>query len=121
LELAPGAFGDNPMEGALAFLKPSFGFKDGWMVAALSPSHVRQAFQRVGREDDPSGDIRSNKEFASLLPRLGQEPISSLSGPDWKQQFEGFYRGATSALLLFVASQDEIPIDLTLLPEVETL
>lgn len=107
--------GMNP----LAAFVPTFGFKDGYMVMAFSTGDVKRAFTRMEREDDPAGDIRSSEEFA---PYLAQIPAnaSSLSFTDWKATFEGYYQLVTG-LLAFVPLDEEIPFDLALLPDSQTL
>src|SRR5690606_20320246 len=74
----------------------------------------------MDREDDPSGDIRSNEEFAPYLEQMPEGGLSSLSFTDWKAQFESLYQLATS-VLAFVPIGDEIPFDLSLLPDSSTL
>jgi hypothetical protein len=119
LELNPEAI-DPQIAGALSFLQPCFAFKNGYMVMALATGDVRKAFKRMDREDDPKGDVRSNKEFASYLATIQQQKVSSFTWTDWKTSFENLYSAATS-VLAFAVSADEVPFDLTLLPEAETL
>jgi hypothetical protein len=90
------------------------------MVMALATGDVRKAFKRMDREDDPKGDIRSNKEFAGYLANIQQQQISSFTWTDWRTSFENLYSAATS-VIAFAVSADEVPFDLTLLPEAETL
>jgi hypothetical protein len=99
----------------LAMLTPTFSFTGEYLVAGLSTSDVRRASARMEREDDPSGDIRSNPEFE---PYAGQIPadINSLSFTDWKIQFDGIYQ-ALSGVLAFIPMGEEIPIDPSLLPD----
>jgi hypothetical protein len=107
--------GMNP----LANFVPTFGFKDGYMVMAFSTGDVKRAFTRMEREDDPTGDIRTNPEFA---PSLAEIPMAadSLSFTDWKASFESSYQLVTG-LLAFVPLGEEIPFDLALMPEAQTL
>jgi hypothetical protein len=119
LELNPEAI-DPQIAGALSFLQPCFAFKNGYMVMALATGDVRKAFKRMDREDDPKDDIRSNKEFAGYLATVQQQQISSFSWTDWRTSFENLYSAATS-VIAFAVSADEVPFDLTLLPEAETL
>jgi hypothetical protein len=107
--------GMNPFD----VINPTFAFKNGFMVVGLSPSDIKRVFQRMDREDDPKGDIRGNKEFAAVSGALPQG-VSSLSFTDWKAQFESFYQIATS-LLAFVPMGDDVPIDMSLLPDAATL
>lgn len=113
----------DPMQGMgmniFEMITPTFAFKNGYMVCGFSPSDVKRAFQRMDREDDPKGDIRGNKEFAAVA---GQIPASvqSLSFTDWKAQFESFYQIATG-LLAFVPKDEDVPIDMSLLPDSGTL
>ena len=99
----------------LDMFTPTFAFKNGYMVAGFSANDIKRVFQRMEREDDPKGDIRSNKEFAavaSLIP----EGVDSLVFTDWKAQFESLYQIATG-LLAFVPMGEDVPIDTSLLPE----
>ncbi|MBL8724761.1 MAG: hypothetical protein JNK49_11990 [Planctomycetes bacterium] len=105
----------NPFD----FLQPTFAFKNGYMVVALSAPDVRRAAQRMDREDDPKGDIRSNKEFASVAAQLPAN-LRSMSFSDWKVQFESFYQLGTG-LLTMVPMGDDVPIDPALLPDAATL
>jgi hypothetical protein len=107
--------GMNPFD----VINPTFAFKSGFMVVGLSASDLKRVFQRMDREDDPKGDIRGNKEFAAVAGSLPQG-VSSLSFTDWKAQFESFYQIATG-LLAFVPMGDDVPIDMSLLPDAATL
>ena len=44
-------------------VNPTFAFKNGWMVMALSPGDVKRAMNRMDREDDPKGDIRGTRSL----------------------------------------------------------
>lgn len=107
--------GMNPFD----VLTPTFAFKNGYMVLGFSASDVKRVFQRMDREDDPKGDIRSNKEFAVVAGQLPAK-LDSVSFTDWKAQFESFYQIATG-LLAFVPMGEDIPIDMSLLPDSGTL
>lgn len=100
-------------------IQPTFAFKDGYMVAALSPNDIKRHFQRMDREDDPKGDIRSNKEFAGIAAQF-PATVDAVSFTDWKSQFESFYQ-IVGGLLAFVRLGDEVPLDTNLLPEAATL
>jgi hypothetical protein len=89
------------------------------MVAGFSASDVKRVFQRMDREDDPKGDIRSNKEFAAVAASI-PAGVDSLSFTDWKSTFESYYQIATG-LLAFVPMGDQVPIDMSLLPDSGTL
>ncbi len=108
--------GMNPLD----MFIPTFSFKNGYIVVGLSTSDVKRVFKRMDREDDPSGDIRSNQEFAPYLAKLPKTNLNSLSFTDWKAQFEGVYQLVTS-LLAFVPLDEDIPVDLSLLPDSATL
>ncbi len=110
-----GGMGVNPFD----ILSPTFSFHDGYLVAGFSPSDVKRVIDRMGREDDPKGDIRGNKEFAPYLAKLPAE-MQSLSFTDWKAQFEGIYQMITG-VLAFVPVSEEIPLDMSLLPESNTI
>ncbi len=99
---------------------PTIGFKDGYMVVGLSTGDVKRAFARMEREDDPSGDIRSNPEFAPCLKQIPSEGLSALSFTDWKSMFESYYQMVTS-VLAFIPPNENIPFDLSLLPDSSTL
>ena len=117
-----GGMGGGMMGGLGAVLgnvKPTFAFKDGYMVVCLSPSDVKRVFQRMDREDDPKGDVRSNKEFAAVAAALPQG-VQSISFANWKSNFESFY-GIASGLLAAANLGTEMPIDLAQLPDSSTL
>lgn len=111
-----GGMGMNPLD----MFIPTFSFKNGYMVAGFSTGDVKRVFKRMEREDDPSGDIRSNAEFEPYLASLPKEGIYSVGFSDWKANFEGMYQMVTS-MAAFVPVDDSIPIDLSLLPDVATL
>lgn len=104
----------------LASMSPTFVFDKGMMVAAFTSSDLRRTMARLEREDDPSGDIRSNEAFAPLLSQLPEDGVTSVSFTDWKAQFEGYYQMMTS-MLVFVPIDQNVPIDLALLPDASTL
>lgn len=110
-----GMGGMNPFD----MFQPTFAFKNGYMVAGFSASDIKRVFQRMDREDDPKGDIRSNKEFAAVATSIPQG-VDSLAFTDWKAQFESFYQLATG-LLAFVPMPEDVPIDMSLLPDSATL
>lgn len=111
-----GGMGANPLEA----LNPTFAFKNDFMVVGFTPSDIRRVFQRMDRtDDDPKGDIRGNKEFAAYAKSI-PEAIQSLSFTDWKANFESYYQVATS-LLALVPMSDDVPIDMSLLPDASTL
>ncbi len=111
-----GGGGFNP----LAMFTPTFSFKDDYLVLAFSTGDIKRAFKRMAREDNPKGDIRTNAEFAPYLESLPKSGITSLSFRDWKAEFESYYQIGTT-FLAFVPLDDEIPIDLSLLPDASTL
>jgi hypothetical protein len=100
-------------------IQPTFAFKDGYMVIGFSASDVKRVFKRMDREDEPKGDIRSNKEFMAVAGSI-PEGVSSLSFTDWKTNFESMYQLATG-MLAFVPMPEDVPIDMSLLPDSETL
>ncbi|HEX5054598.1 MAG TPA: hypothetical protein VFZ65_22670 [Planctomycetota bacterium] len=110
-----GMGGMNPLD----MFQPTFAFKNGYMVAGFSASDIKRVFQRMDREDDPKGDIRSNKEFAAVANTL-PAGIDSVSFTDWKSQFESLYQISTG-LLAFVPLGEDVPIDMSLLPDAGTL
>jgi hypothetical protein len=107
--------GMNPF----AAVQPTFAFKGGYMVAGVSASDVKRWFQRMDREDDPKGDIRSSKEFAAIASTI-PAGVDSLSFTDWKSNFESLY-GIGTGLLAFVPISEEVPLDMSLLPDAATL
>lgn len=111
-----GGMGMNPLD----MFAPTFSFKDGYLVAGFTVGDVKRAFKRMDREDDPSGDIRSNSEFVPYLEQLPQSGVVSLSFQDWKADFESIYQALTG-MAAFIPMNDDIPIDLSLLPDVATL
>ncbi|MEO6596043.1 MAG: hypothetical protein ABIP94_14940 [Planctomycetota bacterium] len=110
-----GMGGMNP----LSMFQPTFAFKNGYMVAGFSASDIKRVFQRMDRDDDPKGDIRSNKEFVSVVSNL-PKGVDSVSFTDWKSQFESLYQISTG-LLAFVPIGEDVPIDMALLPDAGTL
>lgn len=98
---------------------PTFAFKNGYLVGAFSASDVKRAFARMDREDDPKGDIRSNKEFAAAIANV-PAAVTSLSFTDWKTQFESVYQMVTGMLALVPIGND-VPVDLAMLPDSATL
>ena len=111
-----GGMGMNPLD----MFVPTFSFKDGYLVAGFSTGDVKRTFKRMDREDDPEGDIRSNPEFKPYLASLPKDGLNSVSFTDWKANFEGMYQMVTS-MAMFIPTDDSIPIDLALLPDVATL
>lgn len=103
-----------------SLISPYIGFKNGYMAVAMSTSDIKRLFERLDRGDDPQGDIRANKEFAPYLEQFPKGDLYSLSFTDWKAEFEGIYQVVTS-LAVFIPVGEDIPIDLSLLPEVGTL
>lgn len=111
---------DMPMEfNIFEMFQPTFAFKDGYMVIGFSASDVKRVFKRMDREDNPKGDIRSNKEFMACADSIPQG-ITMLSFTDWKADFESLYQLATG-VLAFVPMPEDVPIDMSLLPDSETL
>lgn len=107
--------GINPFD----MIQPTFAFKDGYMVIGFSASDVKRVFKRMDRDDDPKGDIRGNKEFMAVAGTIPQG-VSSMSFTDWKANFESMYQLATG-VLAFIPMPEDIPIDMSLLPDSETL
>ena len=98
---------------------PTFAFKNGYMVMGFSSGDVRRAFRRMDREDDPTGDIRGNENFAPYLAQIPKN-AGSVSFTDWPAQFDGLYNMA-AGLIAFMPIDDDVPIDPSLLPESSTL
>lgn len=114
--LTDGFGGMNPLEN----YQPTFGFKDGYMVVCFSPSDVKRAFGRMDRKDDePKGDIRGNKEFASIAASIPGD-VSYFNYVDWKATFEGYYQIATG-LLGFIPMGEDVPLDMAQIPDSATL
>lgn len=113
----------DPSEGmgfnVFDMFQPTFAFKDGYMVLGFSASDVKRVFKRMDREDNPKGDIRSNKEFMAVADSIPQG-VTSLKFTDWKADFESMYQLATG-VLAFVPMPEDVPIDMSLLPDSETL
>jgi hypothetical protein len=112
-----GNMGMNPFD----MFSPTFAFKKGYLVGAFSTGDIKRTFNRMDREDnEPSGDVRGNVEFAPQFGKLPEKGLTSLSFTDWKANFESIYQMVTSAAA-FVPVDGDIPIDLSLLPDVSTL
>lgn len=107
--------GMNPFD----MFTPTFSFKKGYMVAGFSVGDIKRVFKRMDREDEPKGDIRSNKEFAKVAQQI-PAGATSVSFTDWRTQFESFYQLGTGMLAL-VPIGEEVPIDMSLLPDSGTL
>jgi hypothetical protein len=111
-----GMGGMNPLD----MFNPCFSFKDGWLVAGFSPSDIRQVFKRMERtEDDPKTDIRGNKEFVAYASSLPAD-LQSVSFTDWKAEFESYYQ-MLGGLLAFLPQNEDIPFDMSRLPDASTL
>ncbi len=115
IDFDTGGMGFNP----LASFSPSFTFHNGFLVAGFSTTDLKRAIKRMDREDDPEGDIRSNSGFAPYLSQL-PENAASVSYSDWGAQFEGVYQMLVGVAAMLPIDED-IPIDLSLLPDVSTL
>jgi hypothetical protein len=113
-----GGMGFNP----LAAVTPTFSFKNGFLVGGLSTNDVKRAFKRMdaGTEGESDDDIRSNAQFKPYLDGIPKEGITSISFSDWKAEFEGLYNTLTPVLAMIPMGED-LPIDLSLLPETTTL
>ena len=113
----------DPMDGMMMnpfdMFQPTFAFKDGYMVMGFSASDVKRVFKRMDRDDNPKGDIRSNKEFMAIADQI-PEGVSSLSFTDWKANFESIYQMATG-VLAFVPMPEDVPVDMSMIPDSETL
>lgn len=108
--------GMNPLEA----YQPTFAFKNGYMVVCFTPSDIKRAFARLDRkEDEPKGDIRGSKEFASIAGSMPQG-VTSISYTDWKSTFESWYQMATG-VLGFIPLGEDIPIDTAQIPDSATL
>ncbi|MBM3972962.1 MAG: hypothetical protein FJ301_02535 [Planctomycetes bacterium] len=108
--------GMNPLES----YQPTFAFKNGYMVVCFTPSDVKRAFARLDRkEDEPKGDIRGSKEFASIAASMPQG-VTSISYTDWKSTFESYYQMATG-VLGFIPLGEDIPLDTAQIPDSATL
>lgn len=116
VEEIEGFGGMNPLEAYM----PTFAFKNGYLVGGFSPSDIKRAFARMDRkEDEPKGDIRGNKEFASIAASLPSD-VTYFSYVDWKATFEGYYQMATG-LLGFIPMGEDVPIDMAQIPDSATL
>lgn len=112
-----GEIGMNPFD----MFSPNFAFKNGYLVGGFSTSDIKRTFARMDREDDdPKDDVRGNVEFAPYLSKLPEGGLTSLSFTDWKANFESLYQMLTSAAA-FVPVGEQIPIDLSLLPDSSAL
>lgn len=120
LETNPEMMPNEAVAMLLSAVQPCFAFKNGYMVAALSSGDVRRAMKRMDRDDDPKGDIRGNESFAEYVGRIPKENLNAISWTDWRNSFENMYQAVTSLLALTMPG-DNVPIDLTLLPEAGTL
>jgi len=120
LEINPEMLNNEGLAMALSVVQPCFAFKNGYVVAALSTGDVRRAMKRMDRDDDAKGDIRGNDSFAAYIDMIPKQNLNSIGWTDWRNSFENIYQAVTSALALTMPG-DDVPIDLTLLPEAETL
>jgi hypothetical protein len=120
LEINPEMLPNEGVAMALSVVQPCFAFKNGYVVAALSTGDVRRAMKRMEREDDPKSDIRGNDAFAEYVDMIPKKNLNGIGWTDWRNSFENMYQAVTSVLALSMPG-DNVPIDLTLLPEAETL
>src|SRR5262249_14131357 len=67
-----GGMAMNPFE----LIRPTMTFQGGYLIAGFSPGDIKRVVDRMGRADDPKGDIRSNKEFEPYLAKLPKELLS---------------------------------------------
>ena len=104
-----------------SMFSPTFAFKKGHMALGLSTSNVKRVLDRLDREDDPKGDIRSNSELGGLLSNLPKEGLSAMSLTDWKAFAEGVYQMIATVLAFVPANNPDLPIDLSQLPESTSL
>jgi len=107
--------GMNPFDA----ITPTFSFKDGYLIAGFTVGDIKRVMKRMDRDDDPKGDIRSNKEFAAVVGTIPAN-VTGVSFTDWKTTFESYYQVATGMLALVPIGED-IPIDMSLLPDSGTL
>ena len=117
LELDPELL-DEGQDMVLSMLQPCFTFKDGYMVAALTPGHVRRAVKRMNAKPD-GPNVLQNPAYAAYKDSI-PSGVNSLGWADYKAAFENFYQAGTS-LLMLVPKGDDIPFDMKQLPEGETL
>jgi len=110
---------DGMMMNPFDMFQPTFAFKDGYMVLGFSASDVKRVFKRMDRDDNPKGDIRSNKEFMAIADQI-PEGVSSLAFVDWKANFESMYQMLTG-VLAFVPMPEDVPVDMSMIPDSETL
>ena len=110
---------DGMMMNPFDMFQPTFAFKDGYMVMGFSASDVKRVFKRMDRDDNPKGDIRSNKEFMAIADQI-PEGVSSLAFVDWKANFESMYQMATG-VLAFIPMPEDVPVDMSMIPDSETL
>lgn len=97
-------------------LDPTFAFKNGFFVFGMSRSDVKGALKRF---DGKGEDVRSNPAFKEYLGRI-PEKIESLSFTDVASTVDGVY-GTLSGVLGMVPIPPDVPVDLGLLPSVDTL
>ncbi len=102
-----------------AFVEPTFAFHKGYFLFALSRSDVKSAVKRLNGDIAEGDDVRSNPVFAPLLKRLPAR-IDAISFGDTAATVDGIY-GPLSGLLAGVPIPADVPIDLGLLPGVDSL
>ncbi len=100
-----------------AFIKPTFTFHKGYLVAGLNPRDVKKALAQM--DGKRKGDIRSRRDVAQFLQSLPPK-VSSCSFSDIKTTIQTLYEAATGTLNL-LSLPDNIPIDLALLPGSDTV
>ncbi|MCC6671352.1 MAG: hypothetical protein IT458_09845 [Planctomycetes bacterium] len=119
-----GGMGGGGGLNMLGGFSPTFAFKKDFLVAGFSGSDVKRALDRMDRAPDAKdgkGDVRNNAEFSAFLAKMPKEGIEAVSFTDWKSTFEGYYQGLTSVLAFLPIDNDEIPLDLQLLPDQSSL
>ena len=98
-------------------IDPTFTFKDGMFVFGLSRQDVKDALNGIAGKGGDS--VKANpafKPFANTIP----EKVNSLSFSDVAATVDGVY-GQLSGVLGIVPIPADVPIDLGLLPSVETI
>ncbi len=104
----------------LSTMQPVFALEEDYIVVALSTADVRKGLTCLKNEDDPEKNIRSNKRFKTRMQGVPAAGLTHLSWTDWRTQFENWYQ-AVSVFMPLVLSNDELQLDLALLPEADTL
>lgn len=98
-------------------LDPTFAFRNGFLVFGLSRVDVKGAIKRLAGEGGE--DVRTNPAFKPLAASVPMN-VDALGFSDMASTVDGIY-GTLSGVLGMVPIPADVPVDLGLLPGVDTI